>query len=152
LVKKPSSPGFGFWRTAAVFVLASLALLAGFSGIRLSAARSDKGAATPAGQGKLELVPRSAGYLRVVAQPWAHVHVDGELVDTTPFARAIPLAPGVHYIKLSHPQAPDERRTITLTSGQTLALDVSMKVPASSLVPTPPPSALLPPAPVDSSP
>jgi eukaryotic-like serine/threonine-protein kinase len=150
--RKAGAKTFALWQVSAFFGIALLALVAGFSGIRLSAARSDKGAATKAGQGKLELVPQPAGYLRVVAQPWAHVHVDGELVDTTPFARPIPLAPGLHYVRLSHPQAVDERRTISLSSGETVVLDVSMKVPSSALAPTSAPSLLPAAAPVDSSP
>jgi eukaryotic-like serine/threonine-protein kinase len=146
------APTFAFWRVGAVLGATLIVLSVGFTGIRLGAARSDKGVATPAGQGRLELVPQPAGYLRVVAQPWAHVYVDGELVDTTPFARPIPLAPGRHYIKLSHPQAADERRTITLSAGETLVLDVSMKVPTTALLPTSTPSPSPAPAPADSSP
>ncbi len=78
----------------------------------------------------LALVPRDPGFLRVVAEPWAHVIVDGQRVDTTPFARPIPLAPGIHYIKLEHPNAPTEQRTIQLVSGETLLLDVKMAVAA----------------------
>ena len=42
----------------------------------------------------LELLPDRAGGLRVLATPWANVRVDGQQVETTPFARPIPLAPG----------------------------------------------------------
>lgn len=119
--------------------VAGALLTLGFAAIRVGIARGEKGGSL-AGQGKLELVPDQAAYLRVVAQPWADVYVDGERVDTTPFARPIPLSPGTHYIKLTHPQAPDERRDIHLSPGETLVLDVNMKVPPSSLVPTPAPS------------
>jgi hypothetical protein len=64
-----------------------------------------------------------------VAHPWANVIVDGEQVDTTPFARAIPLSPGVHYVRLEHPKAPVERRTVTLEAGETVLLDVKMDLP-----------------------
>ncbi len=126
--------------TVVGLVVAGFALVTGFSAIRLGMARSDKADAARAGQGKLELAPTQAGYLRVVAQPWADVYVDGELVDTTPFARLIPLAPGLHYVKLAHPSAPEERRTISLSTGETVVLDVSMKVPASAFAPTSAPS------------
>jgi hypothetical protein len=115
--------------------VAGALLTVGFATIRVSIARGEKGGSL-AGQGKLELVPDQAAYLRVVAQPWADVYVDGERVDTTPFARPIPLSPGTHYIKLTHPQAPEERRDITLSPGETLVLDVNMKVPTSALLPT----------------
>lgn len=77
---------------------------------------------------RLELTPARAGFLRVVADPWANVFVDGELVDTTPFSRAIPLPAGVHYVRLEHPRAPVERRTIRLSVGETVLLDVKMDV------------------------
>jgi serine/threonine-protein kinase len=115
--------------------VAGALLTLGFATIRVSIASGEKGGSL-AGQGKLELAPTQAAYLRVVAQPWADVYVDGEQVETTPFARPIPLSPGTHYVKLTHPQAPEERRDINLAPGETLVLDVNMKVPASSLLPT----------------
>jgi serine/threonine-protein kinase len=54
--------------------------------------------------------------------------VDGERVDVTPFARAIPLRPGSHYAALVHPNAPIEKRTIEVVSGETKTLDVVMSV------------------------
>jgi serine/threonine-protein kinase len=86
----------------------------------------------------------------VVAEPWAHVVVDGQKLETTPFARPIPLAAGTHYVRLEHPFAPTERRTIELTPGETILLDVTMKVrrPAG----TAPPPAASAPEPADSSP
>lgn len=77
---------------------------------------------------RLELVPAASGHLRVVADPWAHVVVDGQRVETTPFARGIPLAAGTHYVRLEHPNAPVERRTVRLVPGETVLLDVKMAV------------------------
>ena len=82
---------------------------------------------------QLELTPPRPAFLRVVAEPWAHVVVDGEKVDTTPFARAIPLRPGTHYVRLEHPNAPTERRTIRLVPGETVLLDVKMKIDKAAL-------------------
>ena len=48
------------------------------------------------------LLPPSPGYLRVLATPWAEVWVDGQRVDVTPFARAIPL-PGGHPLRHARP-------------------------------------------------
>lgn len=101
-------------------------------------------AARPGREARLELAPRERGYLRVLASPWAHVVVDGQQIDTTPFARPIPLAAGTHHVRLEHPGAPPERRTIRLGPGETVTLDVTMAVPASayaSAAPPPPPSA-----------
>jgi serine/threonine-protein kinase len=75
-----------------------------------------------------------AAELRVVAHPWAHVFVDGKQRETTPFARPIRLSPGTHYVRLEHPNAMPERRTISVTAGEAVLLEVDMKVvaPASS--------------------
>jgi hypothetical protein len=77
---------------------------------------------------RLELLPGGRAFLRVVAHPWAHVIVDGQEVEITPFARPIPLSVGSHYVRLEHPNAPVERRTVELSPGETLLLDVTLKV------------------------
>jgi serine/threonine-protein kinase len=77
---------------------------------------------------RLELVPKSLAHLRVVATPWAHVVVDGQRVATTPFAHPIPLEAGVHYVRLEHPNAPVERRTVELVPGETVLLDVKLEI------------------------
>jgi serine/threonine-protein kinase len=107
-------------------VLGAAALLAGALLQSGGARKGDGGAAV------LELVPRSAGFLRVLATPWAEVWIDGQRVDVTPFARAIPLAAGTHYVTLIHPRAPAEKRTVELASGETHTLDVVMNVPANA--------------------
>ena len=71
-------------------------------------------------------VPKDAGGLRVVASPWAEVWVDGQRVETTPFARPIPLPAGTHYVTLTHPDAPPEKRTVTIRVGEQTTLDVAM--------------------------
>jgi serine/threonine-protein kinase len=87
--------------------------------------------------------------VRVLARPWAHVVVDGQFVETTPFARAIPLAPGTHHVTLKHPAAPDERRTVRLAPGERVVLDVTMRVKTS---PTAEPGRSAAPEPSSSSP
>jgi serine/threonine-protein kinase len=77
----------------------------------------------------LELAPANPGFVRVLATPWAEVWVDGQQVETTPFARSIPLRPGIHYLALVHPKAPVERRTVEVVSGETKTFDVVMSVP-----------------------
>ncbi|WP_437735364.1 serine/threonine protein kinase [Sorangium sp. So ce1335] len=86
------------------------------------------------------------GYLKVLARPWAEVVIDGELVDVTPMARPIPLQAGRHYVTFRHPNAPEEKRTITVAAGQTVTLDVSMRIDR------PPPDAGAPPVDRDASP
>jgi hypothetical protein len=87
-----------------------------------------------------------AAELRVVAHPWAHVFVDGQQRETTPFARPIRLSPGTHYVRLEHPNAVAERRTVSVAAGEAVLLEVDMKVVApqgSALTPNPSASAEL---------
>jgi hypothetical protein len=83
-----------------------------------------------AGARPLDLLPAPAGYLRVLATPWAEVWVDGQRVDVTPFARPIPLAEGTHYVTLVHPSAPIEKRTVSIARGEVRTIDAVMNVPA----------------------
>ncbi|WP_394833805.1 serine/threonine protein kinase [Pendulispora rubella] len=78
------------------------------------------------GDRPLELFPENMGQLRVVVTPWAEVFVDGQRIDTTPFARPIPLSPGTHYVTLMHPSAPMQKRAVTIASGETALLDATM--------------------------
>jgi hypothetical protein len=106
-------------------------------GAGLQLAFSEQSATTNARRStRLELIPRTPAYLRVVAEPWATVFVDGQKIDTTPIARPIPLEAGVHYVRLEHPEAPAELRTVQLAAAETLLLDVKMKVP-SVVIPAP---------------
>jgi serine/threonine-protein kinase len=91
-------------------------------------ARREGGSQSRRTSARLELAPSRSGYLRVVADPWAHVVVDGQKVATTPFARPIPLRAGTHYVRLEHPNAATERRTVELAEGETVLLDVKLNV------------------------
>jgi serine/threonine-protein kinase len=108
-----------------------LALGVAFS---LAVELADEGAreAAHAGEAPLELVPHEAAALRVLATPWADVAIDGEHVETTPFARPIPLVPGTHFVTLTHPDAPPEQRAIKLSAGETRTLDVTMALRSST--------------------
>ncbi|MRG97275.1 serine/threonine-protein kinase [Polyangium spumosum] len=68
------------------------------------------------------------GHLKVLARPWAEVLVDGQFVDVTPIGRPIPVVPGRHYVTFKHPNAPDEKREIRVIAGQTVLLDVTMRL------------------------
>jgi|GEM_PF-339388 len=100
--------------------------------IQLVSQRGEQRSGTQGGAARLELVPQTVAYLRVVVHPWAHVIVDGQFVDTTPFARPIPLSAGTHFVRFEHPSAPAERRTVKLVAGETLLLDVNMKLAPSA--------------------
>jgi serine/threonine-protein kinase len=81
-----------------------------------------------AGDRPLELVPDRAGGLRVVATPWAHVKVDGQQVETTPFARPVPLTAGRHFVTLTHPDAFPIEREVVIAPGEISTLDVTLDV------------------------
>jgi hypothetical protein len=108
---------------AGLAVLSAIGLATG--AILQSNVRRDGDAA---GTRSLELLPASAGYLRVLATPWAEVWVDGQRVDVTPFARPIPLPEGSHFITLVHPSAPPQKHTVSITAGETRTLDVVMAI------------------------
>ncbi len=109
--------------------IAGLAVLGGAAvvgGTAIQATANREG--EPAGARPLDLTPASPGYLRVLATPWAEVWVDGQRVDVTPFARAIPLPAGKHYVTLVHPNAPIEKRTVSIATSETFTIDVVMAV------------------------
>lgn len=68
------------------------------------------------------------GYIRVVAHPWADVSVDGRFIDATPMAKPIVVSAGRHYVTFKHPNAPDEQREMAVRSGQTVFVDVTMRI------------------------
>jgi hypothetical protein len=86
------------------------------------------GGAAPDGGSGVRGVEQRAAELRVLAQPWAEIYLDGELVDVTPIGRPIPLSPGRHEVRFTHPNSPDQVRTVDVIAGQSLWLDVTMPV------------------------
>jgi serine/threonine-protein kinase len=116
----------------AVAGLGALGLIAAGGGVAIETSATHDG--ETAGARPLELTPTGPGFLRVLATPWAEVWVDGQRIDVTPFARSIPLLPGVHYVTLVHPTSPVEKRTLTIVRGETRTLDVVMAVGSSPLV------------------
>jgi len=74
-----------------------------------------------------DAAPQGAqGHLRINVWPWARVFVDGVYVDTTPFMRAVPLAPGHHVIELRNEYFEDERREFEIQAERTLTFNVEM--------------------------
>ena len=113
------------------FAVLALVVAIGGAAIQLTRGGEQKEVAT--GGAPLELVPARMGFLRVVVTPWAEVFVDGQRIDVTPFARPIPLSPGVHYVTLLHPNAPAEKRSVKIVPGETLSLDVTMNMTGAML-------------------
>jgi serine/threonine-protein kinase len=116
---RPALSLFGFVAIGILFVAAGTA-------VQLGSQREQKMLAT--GARPLPLAPAEAGGLRVVASPWAEIWVDGQLAEVTPHAKPVPLGAGTHFVTLKHPNAPEERRTIEIVAGETVQLDVTMRV------------------------
>jgi serine/threonine-protein kinase len=114
------------------FGAVAVAFATGGALIQWSASARGEREAAQAGSKRLELAPESAGALRVIASPWAEVTIDGQRIDLTPMARAIPLAAGQHYVTLVHPNAPPEKRVVPIVAGETTTLEVTMKLPAAT--------------------
>jgi serine/threonine-protein kinase len=68
-----------------------------------------------------------AGYIRVVAEPWADVLIDGELAVTTPTALRLPLTPGTHYLKFVNPFYHEQIERVHVRSGETETVRVVLK-------------------------
>jgi serine/threonine-protein kinase len=99
------------WQSAALVGLV-------LSGATVQAA-SGRWSGPSVGEAPAALDPAEAGYLTVSADPWAHVHVDGQHVLTTPAARAIPLKPGRHYVKYTNPYFAPVEHEVVVEAGDT---------------------------------
>jgi eukaryotic-like serine/threonine-protein kinase len=122
-----SEPARGsLWPALRGYLALFLLVLVGGAAIRYRVRTSEEATATKAGP--LELAPASLGFLRVVANPWAEVIVDGQRLDTTPIARPLPLSAGTHYVTLKHPKVKEQRRVVKVVQGQTVLLDVNMGI------------------------
>jgi eukaryotic-like serine/threonine-protein kinase len=119
--------GNPIWLSLVVYALSLIAFVAGSFAIHLAFPNRDRvrAADTP----ELSLTPKGAAHLRAVVRPWAHVFVDGQKVETTPFSEPIPLSPGVHYIRFEHPNSDPVPRRVELLPGQNLLLEVEMPLP-----------------------
>lgn len=93
-----------------------------FGGLVIQLAYNDPLPDKPRAASVLSLTPAKAGFLRVVADPWAEIWIDGEEVDTTPFAYPISLSEGVHYVELRNPYFKRVTREIEIEAGKTLEL------------------------------
>lgn len=88
-----------------------------------------RGRAPSSVEGPLALSARTGhAELRVLATPWADVAVDGQAVGTTPMARPIALAPGLHFVTFTHPAAPPVTRELAVEPNTSVVLDVTMDV------------------------
>ncbi|MGB0680526.1 MAG: protein kinase domain-containing protein, partial [Polyangiales bacterium] len=120
----------GLLRTMALaqggFLLAALlsgGIIQATSG-RLAGAQAGDASAGAVARGSL--VPDNAAFVQVVANPWAEVDIDGVPTLTTPSARAIPLAPGKHYVEFRHPDYATVVRAVELVEGERLVVRVDL--------------------------
>jgi PEGA domain len=81
----------------------------------------------------IALTPDRAGYLQVVVDPWAEVHLDGRLLTVTPSAERFMLAPGAHFVKFVHPQFQPVTREVQIERGQVFTLRVALSEPLPAL-------------------
>ncbi|MGB5283529.1 MAG: serine/threonine-protein kinase [Polyangiales bacterium] len=107
-----------FLKKVAKWQAVALAVLA-ISGLSVQAA-SGRWTGPPVGRAPAILNPADAGFLTVSADPWAHVHVDGQHLLTTPAARAIALQPGRHYVKYSNPYFAPVEHEVVIKQGETM--------------------------------
>ncbi len=70
-----------------------------------------------------------SGVLRIIAKPWAYVHVDGLEVGQTPTFREISLQAGKHKVKLTNPEIATVTREVEIKSGEETKLKVDLENP-----------------------
>jgi serine/threonine-protein kinase len=113
----------GFLVAQGAFALAVVGLVGSSEVTRF---RGEESAGAPAVLGPRPAGVANVGYLRVVARPWAVIAVDGVTVDTTPTVRAVALAPGEHFVRLTNPAYVAEDRAVRIERGATVWLDVDL--------------------------
>jgi len=79
-----------------------------------------------AGETVIVTAEETAG-VRVVADPWAEIWIDGREVETTPLDRPIRLTPGLHVLQLRNPAYGTEARTLRLRPGQIEEVRVTLR-------------------------
>ena len=67
------------------------------------------------------------GMLYVDCFPWAEVYVDNKKIDRTPLQNEIMLTPGLHEIKLVHPDYPPIVRNLEIVSQKTKTIKVNFQ-------------------------
>ena len=65
------------------------------------------------------------GFLLLLVSPWADVTIDGVSAGQTPLAK-LPLAPGPHTVRLTHPEYQPYPRRVVVKSAETTRLTVDL--------------------------
>jgi tRNA A-37 threonylcarbamoyl transferase component Bud32 len=95
--------------------------------IQASAGRFSRDSADFTRDAEPGVSPRRAGYVKVVADPWAEVFIDGESVLTTPSDSAIALSPGKHYVKYRNPYYSEHAEEVIVRPGEVKRLEVVLE-------------------------
>jgi eukaryotic-like serine/threonine-protein kinase len=66
------------------------------------------------------------GYVKIHAQPWAEVYVEGKLHDVTPFMAPLSLAPGQYTIEFRNAYFEPESRSVEVLAGETRKVNVTL--------------------------
>jgi eukaryotic-like serine/threonine-protein kinase len=77
------------------------------------------------------------GKVRIVANPWANVYVDGKLVEVTPFSTPLELEAGEHKIVFKNPYFAEATREVTIPANEE-AKPVVITLTGRKLPPRPP--------------
>ncbi|MDE2076686.1 MAG: serine/threonine protein kinase [Burkholderiales bacterium] len=72
---------------------------------------------------KVEAVEAPPGKVTLAVSPWGEVTVDGRHAGVTPPLTQLNLPPGKHVIAISNGDAPPYRKTVTVKSGRTYAVE-----------------------------
>jgi serine/threonine-protein kinase len=120
----------GFLWNVAKWQGAALAILL-LSGLTVQAA-TGRWSGPPIGEAPAAIDVAAAGRLTVSADPWAHVHVDGVHVLTTPSARSLPLTPGKHYVKYTNPYFVPVEHVVTIEAGADVHDRATLSEPAGA--------------------
>ena len=80
----------------------------------------------------VEAAPR-AGQLQVLVDPWAEVYVDGQWVETTPFARPLRVRPGRRFVELRNPHYPPVRQVVDILPEHLQSLRFILGEPAGGV-------------------
>ena len=65
------------------------------------------------------------GQLFIECLPWADVYIDNKKVDTTPLSKNINMKPGVHELRLEHPDFPAYSRRIRIKSNMVDSVSIN---------------------------
>ncbi len=64
--------------------------------------------------------------VRARVEPWGELYVDGEHVGTTPLPQPLYITPGLHDLRVTHPNLASVQRSVNTAAGQALDLEVNL--------------------------